>query len=111
MSKTAIDAATAGSEASLTGQLAATPVRSRTTRVGPSVEGARATTRAVGKGLLIRLEAKEGHEDDVRAFLESSGRRAYLSRRVAQALTEDMGELFDEPHIEQLGVVATKLPH
>lgn len=102
-----------------------------------------ASTSVVTKGLLVRIEAKEGREDDVQSFLEGgealveqepdttawfairfgpssfgifdvfpddSGRQAHLSGKVAEALTENAGELFEEPQIEQVDVVATKLP-
>ena len=100
-----------------------------------------ASSSVVTKGLLVRIQAKEGRED--RSFLESgqglveeekdttawfaiqlgsstfgifdvfpdeSGRQAHLSGKVAQALMENVGELIDEPSIEQVDVVATKLP-
>ena len=102
-----------------------------------------ASSSVVTKGLLVRIQAKEGREDEVRSFLESgqglveeekdttawfaiqlgsstfgifdvfpdeSGRQAHLSGKVAQALMENVGELIDEPSIEQVDVVATKLP-
>ena len=98
----------------------------------------------VSKGLLIRLEAQPGKEDEVFAFLEQGlplvqaepattawfgvrlgpstygiidyfqdddGREAHLNGRVAQALTERASDLFATPPvIEQLDVVASKLP-
>ena len=102
-----------------------------------------ATTSLVSKGLLVRIEAKEGREDEVRSFLQSgqalveeepettawfaiqlgsssfgifdvfpdeAGREAHLSGQVAQALADNTGELFDEPSIERVDVIATKLP-
>ncbi len=102
-----------------------------------------ATTSVVSKGLLVRIEAKEGREDEVRSFLQSgqalveeepettawfaiqlgsssfgifdvfpdeAGREAHLSGQVAQALADNTGELFDEPSIERVDVIATKLP-
>jgi quinol monooxygenase YgiN len=102
-----------------------------------------ATTSVVSKGLLVRIEAKEGREDEVRSFLQSgqtlveeepettawfaiqlgsssfgifdvfpdeAGREAHLSGQVAQALADNTGELFDEPSIERIDVIATKLP-
>ena len=102
-----------------------------------------ASSSVVTKGLLVRIQAEEGREDEVRSFLESgqglveeekdttawlaiqlgsstfgifdvfpdeSGRQAHLSGKVAQALMENVGELIDEPSIEQVDVVATKLP-
>lgn len=97
----------------------------------------------VSVGLLVRLEAKEGREADVEAFLQQglslvqeepktvrwfgirfgpssfgifdafpdeSGREAHLSGQVAAALGENTGELFDEPTIEQVDVIAEKPP-
>ena len=94
-------------------------------------------------GLLVRLEAKEGREADVEAFLrrglslvgeepktvrwfalrlgpstygifdafpDDDGRQAHLNGAVAQALGENTGELFDEPVIEQVDVIAEKPP-
>src|SRR3954470_7239698 len=43
-------------------------------------------------------------------FPDESGRQAHLSGRVAAALKENIGELFDEPTIEQVDVIAAKLP-
>lgn len=95
----------------------------------------------VSVGLLVRLEAKEGREADVEAFLQQglsivqeepktvrwfairfgpssfgifdafpdeSGREAHLSGEVAAALGENTGELFDEPSIESVDVIAEK---
>lgn len=39
-----------------------------------------------------------------------SGRQAHLSGQVAAALGENTGELFDEPSIEQVDVIAEKPP-
>lgn len=97
----------------------------------------------VSVGLLVRLEAKEGREDDVEEFLQQgrslvddepgtarwfgirfgprsfgifdafpddSGRQAHLSGQVAAALGENTGELFDEPSIEEVDVIAEKPP-
>src|SRR3982751_1336475 len=97
----------------------------------------------VTKGLLVRIEARPGREDDVERFLrdgqslveeepgttawfairlgpstfgifdvfaDDAGRQAHLDGRVAQALGENAGELFDRPSIEPLDVVASKLP-
>lgn len=44
------------------------------------------------------------------AFPDDDGRRAHLSGEVATALKEKTGELFEEPTIEQLDVVAEKQP-
>ena len=44
------------------------------------------------------------------AFPDDSGRRAHLSGAVAQALQENIGELFDEPAIEEVEVLAEKPP-
>lgn len=97
----------------------------------------------VGVGLLVRLEAKPGREDEVESFLEGglsmvneepdtitwfairmgestfgifdafpddSGRQAHLAGRVAAALMDNAGEIFEEPTIEQVDVIASKLP-
>jgi quinol monooxygenase YgiN len=102
-----------------------------------------ARTTVVTDGLLVRIEAKPGREDEVRAFLESGralveeepgttawfairlgpstfaifdvfpdgpAREAHLGGKVAQALTQNVGELFDEPSVERVDVVAAKLP-
>ncbi|MDX6715900.1 MAG: hypothetical protein QOH30_2458, partial [Baekduia sp.] len=101
------------------------------------------TTNTVTKGLLVRIEAMPGREDDVARFLQDglslveqepdttawfavrlgpstfgifdvfpddSGRQAHLSGRVAAALMENAGTLFEQPTIEQLDVIASKLP-
>ncbi len=44
------------------------------------------------------------------AFPDESGREAHLNGRVAAALDENTGELFDEPTIEKVDVIASKLP-
>lgn len=44
------------------------------------------------------------------AFPDDDGRQAHLSGEVAAALSEKTGELFEEPTIEQLDVVAEKPP-
>ena len=97
----------------------------------------------VSVGLLVRIEAKQGREADVEAFLQQgltlvqeesattrwfalrlgpstfgifdafpddSGRQAHLSGKVAQALKENAGVLFDAPSIEQVDVIAEKQP-
>ena len=43
-------------------------------------------------------------------FPDEEGREAHLSGRVAAALMENVGELFREPTIERIGVIASKLP-
>ena len=43
-------------------------------------------------------------------FPDESGREAHLAGRVAAALMENAGELFEEPNIEQIDIVASKLP-
>jgi quinol monooxygenase YgiN len=43
-------------------------------------------------------------------FPDQSGREAHLSGRVAEALGENAGELFEAPEIEQVDVIASKLP-
>jgi quinol monooxygenase YgiN len=101
------------------------------------------TTNTVTKGLLVRLEALTGREEDVAEFLkdglaivehepdttawfavrlgpttfgifdvfpDDSGRQAHLAGRVAAALMENAGTLFEQPTIEQLDVLACKLP-
>jgi len=93
-------------------------------------------------GLLVRLEAKPGREQDVEDFLkiglslvldepatlewfairlgpttfgifdvfpDDAGRDAHLSGKVAKALTENVGELFEPPDIRKLDVIASKL--
>lgn len=100
-------------------------------------------TDTVTVGLLVRLEAKEGREEEVASFLESaqslveqepetiswfairlgpstfgifdvfpddSGRQTHLKGPVGEALGENIGKLFDEPSIEQIDVIASKLP-
>jgi quinol monooxygenase YgiN len=98
----------------------------------------------VNVGLLVRLEAKEGQEDEVASFLEGgqalvedepettawfairlgpstfgifdafpddAGRDAHLNGRVAEALMGRADELFSEqPSIEKVDVIASKLP-
>jgi hypothetical protein len=44
------------------------------------------------------------------AFPDESGRQAHLSGKVAQALGENTGELFDPPTIEHVDVLAEKPP-
>ncbi|WP_097884264.1 putative quinol monooxygenase [Streptomyces sp. st140] len=44
------------------------------------------------------------------AFPDDDGRQAHLSGAVAQALGERTGELFEEPTIELIDVVAEKQP-
>lgn len=44
------------------------------------------------------------------AFADDDGRQAHLSGEVTKALGEKTGELFEEPVIEQLDVVAEKQP-
>jgi len=44
------------------------------------------------------------------AFPDESGRDAHLSGAVAAALGENTGKLFEEPSIEQVDVIAAKLP-
>jgi len=44
------------------------------------------------------------------AFPDQSGREAHLSGEVAAALGENTGKLFEEPTIEQVDVIAAKLP-
>jgi quinol monooxygenase YgiN len=43
-------------------------------------------------------------------FTDDSGRQAHLSGQVAAALMENAGKLFGEPTIEQVDVLAAKLP-
>ena len=43
-------------------------------------------------------------------FPDESGREAHLSGQVAAALMENAGELFEGPSIEQVDVIAAKLP-
>lgn len=44
------------------------------------------------------------------AFPDDSGRQAHLSGKVAQALGENTGTLFEQPTIEQVDVIAEKPP-
>ncbi len=44
------------------------------------------------------------------SFPDDSGRQAHLSGQVAAALMENVGELIEEPTIEQVDVIAAKLP-
>lgn len=44
------------------------------------------------------------------AFPDDDGRQADLSGEVAQALGENTGELFEQPTIEQVDIVAEKSP-
>jgi quinol monooxygenase YgiN len=43
-------------------------------------------------------------------FPDEEGREAHLSGRVAAALMDNVGELFQEPTIERIDVIASKLP-
>lgn len=43
-------------------------------------------------------------------FTDDSGRQAHLSGQVAAALMENVGELIEEPTIEQVDLIAAKLP-
>jgi quinol monooxygenase YgiN len=43
-------------------------------------------------------------------FADDAGRQAHLSGQVAAALMENVGKLFGEPTIEQVDVLAAKLP-
>ncbi|MBA2616895.1 MAG: antibiotic biosynthesis monooxygenase [Rubrobacter sp.] len=43
-------------------------------------------------------------------FQDDSGRQAHLSGQVAAALMENVGELIEEPTIEQVDLIAAKLP-
>ena len=43
-------------------------------------------------------------------FAENAGRQAHLSGQVAAALMENVGKLFGAPAIEQVDVLAAKLP-
>lgn len=94
-------------------------------------------------GLLVRIEAVSGKEEDVATFLEQarsmvelepdttawfairmgpstfgifdvfpddSGRQAHLSGQVGSALMDAVGNLIEEPTIEQVDLLATKLP-
>lgn len=95
----------------------------------------------VTKGLLVRIEALPGKEEDVESFLEGglslvneepdtttwyairmgqstfgifdtfpddSGRQTHLAGRVAEALMGSVGEIIEEPSIEQVEVIAAK---
>jgi quinol monooxygenase YgiN len=97
----------------------------------------------VNVGLLVRIEALPGKEDDVANFLDQglslveqepdtvrwfavrfgpssfgifdafpddSGRQTHLNGAVGQALAENTGELFEQPTVEQLDVLAEKPP-
>jgi quinol monooxygenase YgiN len=98
----------------------------------------------VTKGLMVRLEAKAGKEDELASFLvdalplvqeepetvawlaiemsatsfaivdvfpDEAGREAHLAGAVAAALGERANELLaDPPRIEQVDVLAAKLP-
>jgi hypothetical protein len=44
------------------------------------------------------------------AFSDESGREAHLSGQVASALQQNVGELFEEPTIERVDVIAEKPP-
>lgn len=44
-------------------------------------------------------------------FPDEAGRQAHLSGRVAAALMENVGEIFAEPTIERIDVLAAKLPY
>jgi quinol monooxygenase YgiN len=101
------------------------------------------TVPAVTKGLFVRIEAKEGHGDEVRSFLDGAlalveqepdttawfavqfgpstfaifdvfpdegGREAHLSGKVAEALLGSVGTLVEQPAIERVDVIASKLP-
>lgn len=43
-------------------------------------------------------------------FPDDSGRQAHLSGQVAAALMDSVGEIIDEPTIEQVDLIAAKLP-
>jgi quinol monooxygenase YgiN len=43
-------------------------------------------------------------------FPDQSGRDAHLNGRVAEALGEKAGELFEAPEIQRVDVIASKLP-
>ena len=43
-------------------------------------------------------------------FPDEEGREAHLSGRVAAALMDNVGELFQEPIIGRIDVIASKLP-
>lgn len=44
------------------------------------------------------------------AFPDDSGRQAHLNGAVGQALAEKSGELFEQPNVEQVDVLAEKPP-
>jgi hypothetical protein len=44
------------------------------------------------------------------AFPDDSGRQAHLNGAVGQALADNTGELFEQPTVEQLDVLAEKPP-
>ena len=100
-------------------------------------------TGTVTKGLLVRIEAKQGREADVEAFLngglelvleepattawfaiqlgpstygifdvfpDDGGRDTHLNGKVAEALMENVGELYGQPTLEKLDILASKLP-
>lgn len=43
-------------------------------------------------------------------FPDDSGRQAHLSGQVAAALMDNVGEIIEEPTIEQVDLIAAKLP-
>ena len=96
----------------------------------------------VSVGLLVRIEARPGKEDEVASFLEGAlpmvqeeaatmawfairlgpstfgifdafpdeaGREAHLNGRVAEALLGSVGDLVEQPAIEKVDVLASKL--
>jgi hypothetical protein len=85
-------------------------------------------SQVVTVGLLVRLEAREGRETDVESFLDSGqalveeepdtiagfgirlGPSTFGILDVFPDETENAGELFGEPSIEQVDVIASKLP-
>jgi hypothetical protein len=85
-------------------------------------------SQVVAVGLLVRLEAREGRETDVESFLDSGqalveeepdtiagfgirlGPSTFGIFDVFPDETENAGELFGEPSIEQVDVIASKLP-
>jgi hypothetical protein len=69
----------------------------------PLVEGEPATTA----WFAIRLGESEFGIFDV--FGNDSGRQAHLEGPVAEALMGNVGELYSEPSIEQVDVLAAKL--
>jgi quinol monooxygenase YgiN len=44
------------------------------------------------------------------AFADESGREAHLNGRIAEALLGSVGELVQQPTIEQVDVLASKIP-